>query len=302
MVSDVSIKIRNFFSYGRAFLHYLLPSERDPHADYLSIAACIKNEGLYLVEWIEYHKMLGVTRFYLYDAATDNTKEVLAPYIETGEVVYHEARKRGIQIPIYNDVLCRYRNASRWIAFLDLDEFIGLEYPYETIPQLLQEYEAYPGLGINWIQYDSNGHIQKPEGLVIKNFTRVLKNSDEEINRHIKSIIDPKCAMFTTSPHWFVCNPLKKHHWVVDENFVPVVGAFTEHNSVHKVRIAHYHFKSREEYEKKCRRGLADSMKQKYLVMTENSGIFFENKQDTMMLKYVDRLESILKSKAEVAE
>ena len=34
---------------------------------YLTLCAIAKNEGRYLQEWIEYHKMLGVEKFFIYD-------------------------------------------------------------------------------------------------------------------------------------------------------------------------------------------------------------------------------------------
>lgn len=52
---------------------------------YLSVACIAKNEGPYIREWIEYHKIVGVERFYFYDNdSSDNTREVLEPYIRGG--------------------------------------------------------------------------------------------------------------------------------------------------------------------------------------------------------------------------
>ncbi len=49
----------------------------------------MKNEGAYIKERIEYHKIVGVERFYLYDnGSTDETKKVLEPYIKDGSVIY----------------------------------------------------------------------------------------------------------------------------------------------------------------------------------------------------------------------
>ena len=44
---------------------------------FMSIACIIKNEGPYLREWLEYHKLIGVEHFYVYDnESSDNTKEL----------------------------------------------------------------------------------------------------------------------------------------------------------------------------------------------------------------------------------
>ena len=50
---------------------------------YLSITAVLQNEAPYIKEWIEYHRLVGVERFYIYDnESTDNVKEILKPYID----------------------------------------------------------------------------------------------------------------------------------------------------------------------------------------------------------------------------
>ena len=54
---------------------------------FLSICTVFKDEAPYLKEWIEYHKLLGVEHFRLYNNdSIDNYQEVLRPYIEKGEV------------------------------------------------------------------------------------------------------------------------------------------------------------------------------------------------------------------------
>ena len=56
---------------------------------YLTLCAIAKNEGRYLQEWIEYHKMLGVEKFFIYDnESADNTRKILQPYIVTKLVEY----------------------------------------------------------------------------------------------------------------------------------------------------------------------------------------------------------------------
>lgn len=53
----------------------------------LAIVAIIKNEGQYIEEWLRYHIVAGVQKFFLYDNdSSDNTREILEKYIRAGYV------------------------------------------------------------------------------------------------------------------------------------------------------------------------------------------------------------------------
>lgn len=73
---------------------------------YLSLCAIVKNEAPYLPEWIEFYKLVGVEKFYIYDnESSDNTKEVLKPYIDAGDVVYTYQPGQAQQVVAYNDAV-----------------------------------------------------------------------------------------------------------------------------------------------------------------------------------------------------
>src|SRR3954454_18594231 len=58
---------------------------------YLSICAIYRDEAPYLREWIEFHGLGGVERFFLYDnLSEDDHLSALAPYLEDGTVVLRE--------------------------------------------------------------------------------------------------------------------------------------------------------------------------------------------------------------------
>ena len=62
-------------------------ARRQPMRYQLSICAFFKNEARYLKEWIEYHRLIGVDHFYLYNnGSTDDFKRVLNPYVRKGVV------------------------------------------------------------------------------------------------------------------------------------------------------------------------------------------------------------------------
>ena len=124
------LKEYNFF--GKIFKRKLLYQNTPACVEYyelpkvyLSITAILKNEAPYIKEWIEYHKMLGVERFYLYDnESEDNLQDVLQPYINSGLVYYHSIKGKCVQFLAYRDAVYKYKDQTTWMAFIDIDEFI----------------------------------------------------------------------------------------------------------------------------------------------------------------------------------
>ncbi len=231
---------------------------------YLSVVSIYKNEPD-LKEFIEYHKLAGVERFYLYDnGSTDNSREMLQPYIDDGTVVYNYIEGKCLQFAAYRDAIFKYKNETEWMAIIDIDEFIV---PVNTmdIKEILHDFEEYPALGINWIMFDSNGIKKRPKDkLCIEAYTRVTANYQTAVNHHIKSIVKPKFVTYVNNPHYCF---YKGNKLAVNENFetigskdayLDIKNAYTKYNSVEKIQINHYHTKSEEDYMMKIQRGFAD--------------------------------------------
>ena len=92
---------------------------------YLAIQAMFLNEARYLREWIEFHRLVGVERFFLYDhESTDGGAELLAPYVEEGIVVLHDWPVHPGLLEANQDCIERHCDDARWVAFMDIDEFL----------------------------------------------------------------------------------------------------------------------------------------------------------------------------------
>ncbi len=91
----------------------------------LAVCAIFRDEARYLAEWVTFHRVQGVERFYLYDnLSTDDWRSELEPEIAAGIVeVRHWPDVPG-QASAYEDCLRRHRTDTRWIAFIDIDEFL----------------------------------------------------------------------------------------------------------------------------------------------------------------------------------
>ena len=61
------------------------PQNHSTKKHQLSICAIFKNEAKFLKEWIEYHRLVGVDHFYLYDetGAQIVSKKCSAPILKT---------------------------------------------------------------------------------------------------------------------------------------------------------------------------------------------------------------------------
>lgn len=134
----------------------------------LAICAIIRNEGKFIREWLEWHIMIGVSKFYLYDNdSDDDTAAVLRPYVQKGLVEYNFYPGKYRQIPAYNDCAARHRYDCEWLAVIDADEFLhplGQESLLEFLRSMKKRYGSMAGLAVNWRLYGSNGHVSSPGG------------------------------------------------------------------------------------------------------------------------------------------
>lgn len=222
----------------------------------LAITAILKNEAPYIKEWIEFHKLVGVQKFFLYDnESNDNIKEILQPYIEAKEVIYTYLPGEKQQFIAYQDSIRKNANKVKYMAFIDIDEFIT-PVKYDTITEFLKYAESKEkhigAIGINWVMHGFNGHKTTPEGLVCENFSRC--DFDTDRNKHIKSIVNPRTVIFANHPHYFVHKlGVKIINSCGEETYDP----FSEQDYEHII-INHFWTKSYEEYLKRCKKGKAD--------------------------------------------
>ena len=147
------------FSQSHVFSHELIDAGKSKKQHTLSISAIFKNEASFLKEWIEYHQLVGVDHFYLYNAKSkDHYFSVLRPYIRDGIVTlvqWHDLPDHlkedaatwmlSVKIPA-NEHAAKYRalNETKWLVFLDIDEFL-VPIGSTNIANLLESYEESPG-------------------------------------------------------------------------------------------------------------------------------------------------------------
>ena len=221
-----------------------------PYKYEIAIAAIFQDEAPWFKEWLEYHRMLGVEHFRLYNnESRDNSVEVLKPYIEKGIVTLIDWPTQDVgsqfqgfvhhtQIPAYKDAIEAFKGVAKWVAVIDIDEFI-VPHEASTLNAFLKKYRHYGGVAIHWVLYGTSNVADIPnDQLFIE--TLVMRSSDcDEANLYEKSIVRPEYVKHVVDPHFFIMGRL-----------APLVNANEESHqhfktSCHgKIQINHYHVRT----------------------------------------------------------
>ncbi len=262
---------------------------------YLGMCCIAKDEDPFLKEWLAYHAMLGVERFYIYDNCSQTPiKRLLGEYAGHDRVVVRRVEGRRMQLPVYDDCLKSFGAECRWLAFIDLDEFICPMQDDDLRP-LLAEFEPYAGLAATWRLFNSSGHLKRPEGLALRNYTQAFAQQESFA---VKCIVDPARTAQALSPHHFRHSP---GECCVNEDHYPFApGTHFSFSPGRLVRVNHYFLRSQQDYEEKMRRGGgATRAEDEYRKMDLFLGALEKPQvEDKAIQRFLPRLEKALKAPA----
>jgi hypothetical protein len=246
--------VRAVYRRGRyARAHWSPPFGTRPPIE-LAVCALFRDEARYLAEWVTFHRLQGVEQFYLYDnLSTDDWRTALEPELRAGIVQVVPWPTTPGQESAFQDCLTRHRADARWIAFIDVDEFL-FSPTGRPVREVLHGYDRCPGVVVNWRVYGTNGHQHPPDGLVIENY--LMRGLDtHSTNRFVKRIVYPRLTRSTgTGPHHF------RHRGgapVGEDKAISDLWSYRDPPTADILRINHYYAKSVEQHRLKVARGCA---------------------------------------------
>lgn len=255
---------------------------------YLSICCIVKDENDYLAEWLDYHRKIGAEHFYIYDNGSKiPVREAIHALGYDAFVTVTSMPGQNMHVKAYQHCIDNFGYGSRWIGFIDMDEFIVPKNEGASLPEFLEKYKDYGGLAVSWLIFGSNNHIQKPAGSQLKNFTRRSEVSFLP-NRHIKSIVQPRHVQSAYKSH---CFKFKPGFACVNEHFVPVEEALAD-VSVDMIQLNHYYCRSLNEYRQKVERGISDTKRKRKLEEFYHHDKESNVVEDTTILKILDQFKT----------
>ena len=259
-----------------------------------------RDEAPYLKEWVEYHRMLGVEHFYLYNnESADNYLEVLEPYVKANIVeildwpdVFDIAFMR--QRAAFNHCLQRVKGKTSWLAIIDIDEFIV---PVQTddLKSFLSKYDSKKYVGaiqMNWQLYGTSFLPSIPEGkLLIESL--ILKapwdytTEDLPCNTRFKSIVRPQAI-----------EEYKVHGGTFKNSYYAVPKGGGERDQpiqIDEIRLNHYFTRAEDFfYGVKIGRRL-QNRPDSYLAVMMQKLIDLNQVEDTIMNRFVPALKERMK-------
>lgn len=171
-------------------------------ANSVCLVATLINEEKFLDEWLIYHKLLGISHFYLYDDDLLLPLEKhLKPHEEYVTVIPWQGKEKSNtecnnQVMAYRHAWKNYLEKYEWVVFLDGDEFIVLR-EHDNINKFLAGFDE-PAIALNWHIFGHNGYYEDPEDLVTTSLTR---RKLLPVN-NIKSITRTKAIKDIMNMHW----------------------------------------------------------------------------------------------------
>ena len=222
----------------------------------LFVAAIIKNEMEALLEWIAYHRVVGVSGFIIADNGSNDGSRAFLEGLERLGIAtvldFPNVEGQKPQLPAYQRILRSCSTDIDLLAFIDADEFLVPLDPEKSLSSSLNEWFSDPSVSavaMNWSNFGSNGELFAEEGLVTERFTQRAPQKFNA-NKNFKSIVRPKSANYFNNPHHVEL----RHGRYIDTLGNDLVSHPKHGNGVSEevvwngVRVNHYVVKSLEEF------------------------------------------------------
>jgi hypothetical protein len=253
LVQSAKVRARGIFRAPVAYAFRRLEPYRAKRVTReLAFCAIFRDEAPFLDEWISFHLGVGGAHFYLYNNfSRDNFRAVLDPWIARGVVTLIEWPVPVGQLSAYGDCVDRARYRCKWVAFIDIDEFLFSPLMTDIRP-ILRGLSDLPGIDVWQLFFGSAGHMARPCTPVTESY---LMRAQPSLTT-VKTIANPR-FVYKVGIHQF-------KYWGAEALDTSRRKVLTGREPVlDRLRINHYWSRSVEDLEVKIGRGDASTPNQR---------------------------------------
>lgn len=142
----------------------------------ITAVTCVKNEGPFLLEWVAFHRLIGVTDFLIYSNDCDDGTDILLDCLARHLPLVHlpnPAKGRNYQMEALKDAVRQPPVAKAdWVWVADVDEFLNIRARGHTIPALIAACGNPQAVSIGFQFFANDGIDRFEDRPVIAQFTR----------------------------------------------------------------------------------------------------------------------------------
>ena len=142
----------------------------------ITAVTCVKNEGPFLLEWIAFHRVIGVTNFLFYsNDCTDGTDRMLDALAERGVLQHlpNPAEGRNYQMEALKHAATQeVVTGADWVWVADVDEFLNIHVGDHTIPALIAACGDPQAISVTFQFFANDGVDAFTDRPVIEQFNR----------------------------------------------------------------------------------------------------------------------------------
>ena len=140
----------------------------------ITAVTCVKNEGPFLLEWIAFHRVIGVTDFLFYSNDCTDATDDLLDCLETHGLLTHlpnPATNRNYQMQALKAAKQhKLVKKADWVWIADVDEFINIHVGDHTIPALIEACGDPQAISVTFQFMANNGVEDYVDAPVISQF------------------------------------------------------------------------------------------------------------------------------------
>lgn len=158
-----------------------LDADGNPLGDRVCIVTTMKNEGPFILEWIAYHRAIGVDDFLIYtNDCTDGTDSFLRLLDRKGLCQWRENPYRQVRMKPQHAALDAANDEdlvrqADWSICMDVDEYIAIHTGDGTLKSLFQAVGEANMISLTWRLFGNNDIDQFRDGFITQDFTRCAR-------------------------------------------------------------------------------------------------------------------------------
>lgn len=155
-------------------------AEPDTERPEVVLVSAMRNEGPFVLEWLAYHRVIGVDRVVVVsNGSTDGSDDLLAALAAAGEITFlqtspaYGVAPQDAAVQAF-EAKVGYRPGT-WYLWLDADEFLNVHVGDRTVQALLERLGSAGALMLNWRLFGSGGNDNFTGRHISEDFTGASK-------------------------------------------------------------------------------------------------------------------------------